>query len=336
MDKSTAVTFDYSKAAGLLSKAFINNRTHLLFEQESLSSLWSLLFKENVPLVPEVMLAEKIEQKAFDTFLSQYTYFLNKFDNPPLVLVDFLKCYEIENLKVIIDSLCSGETKLPLLLDLKSFSKIKVENWPDLQKMTKGTCYEWLKEIPSIENQQKTEFALDMFLFQENWKAVNSCKGENQAAHKELFLDEYIIKNILWALRLKIYYEMPNEQIIENLFYIDAPKKSDLVAGPAIKVLDFEIDRYSDWKDWKYAKYLNPQENGYSWRVDPTWIERRYMAHQAKFANHVFHSNPMEDVALAAWFKIKNYELTCIRTAVESIRLSVDSQEAMEAVGVNG
>ena len=50
----------------------------------------------------------------------------------------------------------------------------------------------------------------------------------------------------------------------------------------------------------------------------------------------VFHRYPMEDAALAAWFKLKSYELTCIRTAVESLRLNINSREAMEAVGVNG
>ncbi len=72
------------------------------------------------------------------------------------------------------------------------------------------------------------------------------------------------------------------------------------------------------------------------WCIDPVWIERRYIEHQAKTASQIFHRYPMEDVALAAWFKLKSYELTCIRTAVESLRLNINSREAMEAVGVNG
>ena len=53
-------------------------------------------------------------------------------------------------------------------------------------------------------------------------------------------------------------------------------------------------------------------------------------------AAHIFHHYTMQDVALAAWFKLKSYELTCIRTAVEGLRLKVSPQEAMEAVGING
>ena len=62
MDKSTAVSFSYAKAAGLLSKSFIKDRTQRLFQVESLADLWTLLFKEPAPLVPETLLARELEE----------------------------------------------------------------------------------------------------------------------------------------------------------------------------------------------------------------------------------------------------------------------------------
>ena len=76
MDNSTALAFCYPKAAGLLTKAFLKDRAQLLFECESLTALWDMLFKEPVPLVPETLLARQIEEKAFDNFLSDYIFFL--------------------------------------------------------------------------------------------------------------------------------------------------------------------------------------------------------------------------------------------------------------------
>ena len=337
MDKNTAVSFSYAKAAGLLSKAFVKDRTRLLFENESLADLWTLLFKEPAPLVPETILAHQIEERAFSDFLSQYLFFLNQYDKPPLILTDKLKRYEVENLKEIVGALCSGEKELPHLLDLKDFSKINLKAWPDLAKMTEGTDYQWLKKLPQADEQQKIEFELDLRLLRENWKAINNCHGDDKQGHIQLFLDEFVIKNIIWALRLKLFYEMPQEQIVENLFYVtDSPDKNDPVAAPALKVLNFDVQRHSDWEKWEFAKYLNPYEPGAVWCVDPVWIERRYIEHQAVTAMQIFHRYPMEDVALAAWFKVKSYELTCIRTAVESLRLNINSREAMEAVGVNG
>ena len=123
MDKSTAVSFSYAKAAGLLSKAFIKDRTHRLFEQESLADLWTLLFKEPAPLVPETLLARQLEEKAFEKFFDQYLFFINQYDKPPLILTDKIKRFEIENLKEIIGALSAGEKELPHLLDLKDLVK---------------------------------------------------------------------------------------------------------------------------------------------------------------------------------------------------------------------
>ena len=337
MDKATALAFSYPKAAGLLRNSFIKDRTHLLFEQESLADLWGLLFNEPVPLVPEAILAHQIEEKAFSNFLSQYIFFLNQYDNAPLILSDKIKRYEAENLKEVVDALCSEKTECPHLRDLKDFSTIDTGAWPNLARMTAGTDFEWLKQVPSVKEQQMVEFKIDLQLLRENWNAIERCHGDDKTGHEKLFLDEFIIRNIVWALRLELYYQMDKDQIIQNLFYVtDAPDKNDPVAGPAIKILDFDINNYADWEKWKYKEYLNPYEPGRLWCVDPVWIERRFISHQVVFANHIFHEYPMEDVALAAWFKIKSYELTCIRTAVEALRLNIGSYEAMEAVGVNG
>lgn len=337
MDKATSVSFCYSKAAGLLSKAFIKERAGLLFQQETLTDLWNLLFKETVPLVPEVMLAEQIEKKAFSNFINQYLYLLGQFDNPSPVLLDKLKEFEVENLKVIVDALAENEQSIPELIDLKKFSKLNTKAWPNIAKITEKTNYSWIKSVPDIHHQQEVEFMLDMQLLKETWAALEKLHGEEKIAHQKLFLNEYKIKNIIWALRLKLFYEMPDEEIVEHLFFVtDKPNNKDPLANPALKVLKFDLEKYSDWENWEFKEFLNPHEPGEVWRVDPSWIERRYMAHQAVVADHIFHQNPMEEVALAAWFEIKSYELTCIRTAVESLRLHISSDEAMEAVGVNG
>ena len=120
MDSSTALAFCYPKAAGLLTKAFIKDKAHLLFECESLAALWDTLFKEPVPVVPETLLARSNEEKALDNFLYDYVFFLNQYDKPPLVLLDNIKRYEIENLKEIVDALCAGKKEIPPLLDLSS------------------------------------------------------------------------------------------------------------------------------------------------------------------------------------------------------------------------
>lgn len=53
MDRSGASAFVYAKASGMLAKSYIGKRTVKLFEARTLADLWTLLFEEEVPLIPE-------------------------------------------------------------------------------------------------------------------------------------------------------------------------------------------------------------------------------------------------------------------------------------------
>ena len=54
-----------------------------------------------------------------------------------------------------------------------------------------------------------------------------------------------------------------------------------------------------------------------------------------KLADFVFRQYPMSSAALVAWFKLKRYELVCIKIAVESARLNINSQETLNSMGIS-
>ena len=105
MDKSGADAFVFAKANGILGKSFTNKKARLLFESKSLGELWTLLFKTQPPLVPEVLLSQEIEEKAFSDFINNYVKFIDAYDTPEPVLIDQLLLFEGENLKEIGASL---------------------------------------------------------------------------------------------------------------------------------------------------------------------------------------------------------------------------------------
>ena len=79
MDKSAADAYVYAKASGMLAKSFVGSRTIKLFSVNSLQELWTLFFSTEVPAIPEVLLAKKIEQEAEKKFLKEYISLLNDF-----------------------------------------------------------------------------------------------------------------------------------------------------------------------------------------------------------------------------------------------------------------
>lgn len=336
MDKHSANAYIYAKASGILSKSFIGSRTHLLFEQKSLSDLWTLLFKSPAPSVPEVLLAEQIEHEAMSRFIKQYTSFLDLYDKPNPVYLDQLCIYEAENLKEIAAALINNEHELPSHIDLGKYGKLNFEGWPDIAKITKDSDFAWYNSLPEYSKQQERELAVDLQVVRHLASSLHKMKGSVYKSLVKIYRNEYTIKNIVWALRLKLYYKYTNEQIIDKLIYIsDGPTKDDTIAGPALKVLDMPIDEYSAWANWKYAKLLNPHTEGEVWKVDPACIERKNRIRLNEIAYHIFHHYPGSDSCLICWYKIKNFELSCIRTAVESLKLNIDSAEAMRIIGLD-
>jgi len=336
MDKAGADAYIYAKASGNLGKSFTGSRASILFEQKNLTDLWTLLFNSTVPMVPEVMLANQIEEEAFKKFLSQYIEFISMYDKPDSVLLDQLCIYEAENLKEVAAALCTGESALPNLKDLGSYSNLNFKAWPDIAAITKKSNFSWYNKVPDIHEQQKMEFKLDMQVIRHLWNSVQSVKDESAEAIKNLFMNEFVMRNVIWALRLRIYFKMSNENIIPLLIYVtEKPNKADPVAGPALKVLDMPLDEPEVWENWKYRDLVNPHIPGEIWQIDPSWMERKNKAKLNKMAQRIFHQYPMTTGSLIGWFKIKNYELNCIRTAVESLRLNINADEAMSAIGIS-
>lgn len=334
MDSSTALGFCYTKAAGLLSKSFLNHKTPLLFNSKSLVELWAVLFTDAVPAVPEVLLADEIEKKAFDILLQQYLSILKQFDNPSELLCSQIQLFEIENIKSIMDGICNGEHLPPKIIDLKQYSTLNVSAYPDLEKITRNTVYNWLPKNPEIKDLQKLEYKMDLHFIKSIWEKIENSKGDDKALWKQLFLEDYIIKNIIWAMRLSVYYQKSKEEVMAELFYVtEKADKLDPIAGPAIAILDKSPVVFEDWQNWKYKEYLNPYE-GTDWKFDPAWFERRYMASTSSRYIRFFHQHPLTEPALVAWFKAKQYELRCIRSAVEGTRLNINSTDAMKALGV--
>ena len=110
----------------------------------------------------------------------------------------------------------------------------------------------------------------------------------------------------------------------------DSPDASDVLAGPAVKILDKPIDVYDEWKDWEYRRLLNAHEPDSIWSVDPRWVQQSANNELAKRALKDFHKYPFTAMVLASWFKIKQNEVQNIRTAAEALRLNISESEVKE------
>lgn len=330
MDRSGASAFVYAKASGMLAKSYIGKRTVKLFEARSLSDLWNLLFDEEVPLIPEFMLVRKIEEKAEQQFVSDFSRLVSWYEKPDEILVALLRFYDYTNLKLLVTALLKKES-LPPLVDIGSFSELNYAFWPDLAKITAQSSMSWYNDIPKVEEQKQCDHRLDVQYIRQLWTSVQKLPLTERAPVENLIKTDIIFQNIIWALRLRVYYDMDVQTITSYLAgLVDNPDTNDVLAGPAVKILSKSIDVFDEWKDWEYRRLLNTYEPDTIWSVDPRWVQQAANNELAKKALKEFHRHPFTAMVLASWFKIKQNEVQNIRTAAEALRLNMSEEEVKE------
>lgn len=334
MDQSGASVYVYAKASGMLARSFTGAKVHELFEVRSLQDLWTLVFGKEVPLVPEVLLARQIEKEAEKRFIADYKMLVGCYDKPATVLLQLLRFYDYRNIKTIGAALCSGEKKLPDIANIGKLSCLDYSAWPNIQNITKNSSLSWYNSVPTWQTQKDFDRRLDIQYTKALWESVNSLPKAERQATADFIKQEIILQNCEWALRLRVYYNMSKEDIIPYLACANLPAhKKDVLAGHAIRILDFPLDDRSAWNSWKYSYLLNPEIES-EWKIDPRWFEQAVNLKLNKAAISKFHEQPFSALVLVSWFKIKQHELNMIRTAAEGLRLNVSNSELKEFVGV--
>lgn len=328
MDTSSASSYVYAKASGILARSYTGERAAKLFSAQKLADLWPLVFAEEAPAVPEILLAKQIEQKAADKFIAEYKNLLLSYDNPAQILIDLLQYFDYENLKFLGAAAATGQKDPPPLRDIKPYNLLNYEAWPSIQKITQDSELSWYKKAPEVVEQQQLDNELDLQFIEKIWMSSQELSGEEREAVQALIAERYSMRNIIWVLRLKLYYKMDKNQIVQRLAFINPQNgKSDPIGGAALEILDKDIENWEDWKNWKYSKFLNPREEGSLWSVDPRWVEESSEKEFIKKATKKFHAQPCAQSALFCWYYIKAKELDYIRMAAEALRLNVKVQE---------
>ena len=345
MDRSAASAYVYAKASGMLAKSFVGARAEKLFAVKSLRELYGLLFDDEVPAVPENVLAKVIETKAQRQFISQYTDLLENYTKPDEVLITLLRSYDYENLKEIGAALCYKESAMPELADIGSYSRLSYMYWPDLAAMTAHSSVAWYKTVPQSFEQQDIDQKLDLQYIVQLWQSAKKLPLAEREPVQDLIRREVVYQNIMWALRLKVFYKYDAEKIAGMLAYegttvtpdgkisTEGPAAIDAFAREALAILDYETDLWDVWSAWRYAAFLNPHEDGVVWEIDPCWVEKMMRRDLHQRALRAFHRAPDTALVLFSWFKIKQHELGYIRSVAEGLRLNVDTDEVLSASG---
>lgn len=334
MDRISADSFVFAKASALFARSYIGNKAKSLLEIKRIQDIWTLLFKEEVPLVPEGMLALQLERKAQSKKISQVLSLLDSYDKPDPVTLALLAQYDYNNLKAIASSVALGLTEMPHIVDLGKYSLFNYNAWPNIEQITANSPVSWYNRVPSIEEQVSWEVKLDHAYYHNIWEAFLSLSKKDQESCFELISQEIILQNVVWALRLRVNYDFTSDAIkpMLALYGTDLPQSAQLYE-PALEILDLPIDSWAAWQKWKYRWILNPHEEGVPWLLDPRWAQMAGDKHLYKIALRNFRRYPFTVGVLVSFFTLKQLEYFMIQVATEGLRLGASEQQMFEYMG---
>lgn len=334
MDKTGADAYVYAKACGMYARSFVGSRARKLFELKRLQDLWSVLFSDEAPVLPEGLLALQLERRASERMLGDFLTLLSCYDSPDPLSRALLVSIEYNNLKAASVAASLGQSTPPFMLDLGEYALFNKQRWPDIAGMTMGTSAQWFNRSPVGDEQIEWETRLDHMYYRQLWTALESLPPADRKTVEEPVREEIILQNIVWALRLKVYYGKQAEEIMPLLAGADFPESvRDALCGPSAIMLSKSPDHYEEWAHWKYAWLLNPHEEGVPWFVDPRWVQLSSDKYLYRAAIRRFHQSPFTPGVLFSFFKIKQLEEHMIRVAAEGLRLGATDSQMNEFTG---
>jgi vacuolar-type H+-ATPase subunit C/Vma6 len=274
-------------------------------------------------------LLRELEKSAKNAFINDFTSLLSVFIHPDKVCIRLLSVFEYDNLKAVLGVLENEEAELPELTDLGKFGILNWQYWPNLRKITEKTPFGWVaddheKKVPLrvIYNKLDKQYCRDVF------SSLKELDSETRRGVKSIIGEEFVLKNLIWALQLRIYHKLSVDKIVPLLVTLtDSDVYSDSIVMPAIFALRKKVSDYSDWKNWHYSSLVNSPSDVSDWVFDPTYFEQRVNDYIGRVARRVFRSHQFSAAMLVSFFHLKQQELAYIRGASNAIYLNLNMEE---------
>jgi len=348
--------YAYSKACGIIGKSFVGKRIPLLANLRTLSELDRLVFPESSGELPGRELLPDLESRIEKRAVSQILAVVDVYPHPPQLLIRQLKAYEYGNLKTCLNHIIGGIKTIPSLCDIGRFATIRFKAYPDLAAMLKGTEFEFIlsKNITAGgDDFEAVQTELDRRYYSCLMESVSQLSDDDRIFAQKILCEEISLRNCIWALRLRTYFEKEAAETSKYLMDIkmhigpdeipgdlphlakgDYHPKGISLAAEALKSLNFPLDSRAAWHGWRWEKLLNPEEDSAAgWKADPRYFQNAASKYLYRLAMRYFHIMPMAVSAVFCFIKIKQFEEDLLTSIAEGLGLSMDSIEVFKMLG---
>ncbi|MDR0501839.1 MAG: V-type ATPase subunit [Treponema sp.] len=323
--------YAYAKACGIIGKSFVGERISSLSGLRNLSELDRIIsagFHKTQDSLPQSVLnPANSEIMIIRRAVAQILSVINSYSQPPELLIRVLKAYECGDLKTCIHFIASGRKELPVLCDIGRFSGICFNKYPDINSMLRGSEYNFLledlKDLKPDMDFSPVEIKLDRHYYASLAGSLSSLSDDDRRIAQKLLVNEISLRNCVWALRLRSYYNKSPDVTGNYLMKINIA--GFYLGKEAFESLKLPLDTRQSWKKWKWEKFLNAEETGAHWSADPRYFQNAASRYLYRLALHNFHNLPMSVSALFCFIKLKQFEEDLLTSIAEGLALGMDS-----------
>ena len=350
--------FAYAKACGIIGKSFVGKRIPALGKIGSLNELDRLVFPEVFRELPGRELLSDLERRILRRTTQHILAVIDSYSNPPELLVRQLRSCEYADLKTCLHHIASGRTAPPMLSDIGRFRTVCFDAYPDLAAMLAGSEFDFIlaKDLSALKSPgfdlTPLEAELDLRYYTLLTASVRRLSAEDRLLAEQILAEEISLRNCVWALRLRTYFDKTPEETAEYLMDIQMPQSGALssraaalaganpgkmvsLAAEARKLLDFPLDYRADWKGWRWEKLLNPEEPGEGWTANPRYFQNAASQYIYRRAMRSFRTMPSSIGSGFCYIKLKQYEENLLTSITEGLALGITGNEVFDLLEVH-
>lgn len=324
--------FAWAKACGIIGKSFLGKGIQRLYPITRLSELDRALFPANPLDLPERELSVALERRIAERASAHVLSIMDAFSQPSAALATLVRSWETADLKACLAAISAGQKARPPITDIGAYRTVNFDAFPDIAGMTAGTDHAWLAGAHGEKSLVDLETELDLRYYRTLWSDLASLPKSDRHGFQSLIAEEITLKNIVWTLRLRVYYKLDGPELDSRL--VNLERKGISLAKAARDTNGFALDKREDWKDWKHPYLLNPEKPGEYWRLDPRFAQNSAARRLYSHAKSLFRRNPFSSDTIACFIKLMQFEEDILTSVAEGLALGIPAREALASIEV--
>lgn len=321
--------FVQAKIQGMFAKTFLGERLRSVLKLRRVSEIFGVLFPGEPMELPERETLALIERRIITRNIETVLKILSYIDEPPGTLIQMLRRYEYRSVKSLVRRTAAKDRSAEHWWDIGPYRTVEYAPERPVEEVLAVTPFEWVTEALGHEPVYRIENRLDRQYYEELLKELEDLPKNERRPLEELVSFEILLQNLVWVLRIMVYFKKSREEAEELL--IRQPHGQDVQA--ILAPFSFQRDSVQDWSSWKYGWLVRSQLSGEFRNVNPAEAEHTAIRLLFRRCRKLFHAHPFTVVPIYCFFMLKNFEADFLQSAIEGIRISASESELEDLLG---